>query len=140
MPAWTACTDFLEHFVNLQVLHIMWPGDGDMRLDRLPRLLRLLPEPGRLRQLQFTSRFIHGRKPSMEDFDWVGDLDAELEHQHFHHLTKVECHVDVFLCNETWEGMCKSTFREQIVERIESKLQKLSSRRPPVLRINVAVG
>ena len=64
-----------------------------------------------------------------KDFDWLLDLDAELE-QHFHDLTEVAFHFDIVL---------RFTSEEQFVELIEGNLPKVSSRSPPILRIKVSI-
>ena len=67
-------------------------------------------------------------------FDWVEDLAAELEREHFRSLTEVVCHFGVYLLK-------KDLFmsKQYIVEMIEGKLPKLASRRPPILRVDVTV-
>ena len=77
----------------------------------------------------------------MEKFDWIGDLDAELERGDFHSLTEVACHFEVFLDSKEGQSLLPVTFtlKEEIVELIAGKLPKLSSRLPPVLQINVKV-
>ena len=140
MSSRIACTNFLEHFVNLTVLSIQYFVDSDSDTQHrigasFPRLLHLLPIPSQLRQLVFSPK-ITDRKPTREDFDWVSGLDAELAREHFHGLTEVAYHFDVFLDKED-QSLAPFTSKELITELIEGKLPKLSSRRPPVLRINV---
>ena len=131
MSAWIAYVNFLEHFVHLKVLHIWYKittDSTDPPTNVIP-LLRPLPAPGKLRALVFQTT-LWEREVTMEDFNWLLDLDAELEREHFHNLTKVAFHFDIYL---------KGTSKEQILELIEGKLPKLSSRLPPVLQINVKV-
>ena len=132
MSAWIAYVHFLEHFVDLKVLCIRYdiPMDSTYGLppNAIP-LLRLLPAPGKLRELVFQT-IVPERKATTEDFDWLRDLDAELEHEHFHDLTKVVFNFYLYL-----EFMSE----EQIVELIKGNLPKLSLRSPPILRIDVTV-
>ena len=140
MCEWIACTNFLEHFVNLKVLAIESNVDWNWGLDSQhsipPRFLRLLPAPRLLRRLVFKSNS-WDRKLAMEEFDWLEDLDAELGRETFHDLTEVACLFGVWLDKNQLLG--PFTSKEQITELIEGKMLKLSSRRPTVLRIDVTV-
>ena len=129
MSAWIAYVNFVEHFVHLKVLYIHYeiPRDSTYLPSNAIPLLRLLPASGKLRELVFTTGVL---EVTMEDFDWLRDLDEELEHEHFRNLMKVVFEFSLSL------GF---TSEERIVEQIEGKLPKLSSRRPSVLRINVTV-
>ena len=131
MSVWIAYVNFLEHFVNLKALYILYdiPRDSTHPPTNAIPLLRPLPAPGKLRELVFQTT-LWEREVTMEDFNWLLDFDAELEREHFHNLTKVAFHFDIYL---------KGTSKEQILELIEGKLSKLSSRSPPILRINVTV-
>ena len=131
MSAWIACVNFLEHFVHLKVLHIWYdiPTDSIYRLTNAIPLLRLLPAPGKLSKLVFQTR-VYEREVTMKDFDWLRDLDAELEREDIHDLMEVVFDVSI---NR------RVTSEEQIVELIEGKLPKLSSRRPPILQIDLTV-
>ena len=131
MSACIAYTNFLEHFVHLKVLCIRYniPRDSTYPLTNAIPLLRPLPAPGKLRKLVFQTS-AYGRKVTTEDFDWLRDLDVELEHERFHDLTKVAFDVEINL---------RFTSEEQILELIEGNLPKLSSRSPPILRIDVTV-
>ena len=131
MSVWIAYVNFLEHFVHLKVLCIRYdiPRDStDPPTNAIP-LLRLLPAPGKLRQLVFQTDVWQG-EVTTDDFDWLRDLDAELEHEHFQDLTEVVFYFDIDL---------ELTSEEQIVELTEGNLPKLSSRRPPILQIDVSV-
>ena len=131
MSAWIAYITFLEHFVHLEVLYIWYdiPTDSTYPLTNAIPLLRPLPAPGKLRQLVFRTS-VWECEVTTEDFDWLRDLDAELEHEHFRNLTKVVFDFDINL---------RFTSEEQILELIEGNLPKLSSRRPPILQIDVTV-
>ena len=131
MSAWIAYTNFLEHFVHLKVLYIRYniPRDStDPPSNAIP-LLHLLPAPGKLSKLVFRVN-VWGREVTTEDFNWLRDLDAELEREDFHDLMEV---VFDFSINR------RVTSKEQIVELIEGNLPKLSSRHPPILRIVVTI-
>ena len=131
MSAWIAYVNFLEHFVHLKVLCIRYdiPRDStDPPTNAIP-LLRLLPDPGKLRELVFRPNRWE-RKVTTENFDWLLDLDAELEHEHFRDLTKVAFYFETDL---------RFTSEERIVELIKGNLPKLSSRSPPILQIDVTV-
>ena len=134
MSVWIAYTNFLEHFVNLKVLYILYdiPRDSTHPPTNAIPLLRPLPAPGKLRELVFRTS-VWEREVTTEDFDRLQDLDGELDHEHFRHLTAVACHFDMFLKKGT------VTSKEQIVALIEGKLPKLSSRHPPILRIDVTI-
>ena len=131
MSAWIAYVNFLEHFVHLKVLYIQYdiPTNSTHPPTNAIPLLRPLPAPGKLRELVFRTN-VWEREVTTKDFDWLLDLDAELE-QHFHDLTEVAFHFDINL---------RFTSEAQTLKLTEGKVPKLSSRRPPVLRINVAVG
>ena len=131
MSAWIAYVNFLEHFVRLKVLCIDYdiPRKSTYRLINAIPLLRLLPAPGKLRELVFRISVLE-RKVIEAAFDWLRDLDAELEHQHFRDLTKVAFYFETDL---------RFTTEERIVELIKGNLPKLSSRSPPILRIDVTV-
>ena len=131
MSAWIAYVNFLEHFVDLKALYIWYdiPTDSTDPLINAIQLLRLLPAPGKLRELVFNT-YLYEREVTMKDFDWLRDLDAELEHEYFHDLTKVAFHFNIDL---------RFTSEEQIVELTKGKLPKLSSRHPPILRIVVTI-
>ena len=127
-----ACTNVLEHFVNLKVLFMQFSMERGLN-SLPPRLLRLLPVPGRLRRLAIKgSSWVRGL--TMEDFDWIADLDAELVHEHFHGLTEVVCHFSMVV----EQAMFMS--KEHIMALVEGKLRKLSSRSSPVLRIDIDVA
>ena len=131
MSAWIAYTNFLEHFVDLKVLHIRYKilTDSTYRLTNAIPLLRPLPAPGKLRELVFQT-VAYKREVTTLDFDWLWDLDAELEHEHFRDLTKVAFYFETDL---------RFTSEERIVELIKGNLPKLSSRSPPILRIKVTI-
>ena len=131
MSAWIAYVNFLERFVNLKVLYIWYsiPKESTHPLPNAIPLLRPLPAPGKLRELVFRTT-LWEREVTMVDFNWLLDFDAELEREHFHNLTKVAFHFDIYL---------KGTSKEQILALIEGKLSKLSSRSPPILQIDVTV-
>ena len=131
MSAWIAYINFLEHFVHLEVLYIWYdiPRHSTYPLTNAIPLLRPLPTPGKLRQLVFRTS-VWECEVTTEDFDWLRDLDAELEHEHFQDLTEVVFYFDIDL---------ELTSEEQIVELTEGNLPKLSSRRPPILQIDVSV-
>ena len=131
MSAWIAYINFLEHFVHLKVLHIQYniPTDSTYPLTKAIPLLRPLPAPRKLRELVFQTS-VWEREVTTEDFDWLRDLDAELEHEHFQDLTEVVFYFHIDL---------EFTSEEQIVELTEGNLPKLSSRRPPILQIDVSV-
>ena len=131
MSAWIAYINFLEHFVHLKVLHIQYniSRDSTYPLTNAIPLLRPLPAPRKLRELVFQTS-VWECEVTTEDFDWLRDLDAELEHEHFRNLTKVVFDFDINL---------RFTSEEQILELIEGNLPKLSSRRPPILHIDVTV-
>ena len=90
MSVWIAYVNFLEHFVHLKVLYIWYdiPTDSTYPLTNAIPLLRPLPAPGKLRELVFQT-VAYKREVTTLDFDWLWDLDAELEHEHFRDLTKV---------------------------------------------------
>ena len=133
-----ACTNLLEHFVSLEVLDIKYDmnlqsDSPDTSAASLSRLLRLLPVPGRLRRLVIKGNsWVRGL--TMEDFDWIADLDAELVHEHFHGLTEVVCHFSMVV----EQAMFMS--KEHIMALVEGKLRKLSSRSSPVLQIDIDVA
>ena len=107
----------------------------------LPCLLPLLPTPSRLRQLRFYLT-VNPIRIETHAFDWVADLDAALEHEHFHALTEVAfCVTTAFLNKEDKVAFMskedKFMSKEQIRELIEGKLPKLCSCRPTVLRIHL---
>lgn len=91
----------------------------------------MLPAPSRLRRLLFEITF-SAEKPGLNVFDWLRDLDAELER--FRSLTEVVCDFSVYLFKQE-----RFTSKQHIVKIIEGKLPKLASRRPPVLRIDLIV-
>ena len=129
MSAWIAYVNFLEHFGDLKVLHIetyFLSGSTHLPTNAIP-LLRLLPASGKLRKLVFHTS-VDERRLTSADFGWLRDLDAELEHQHFQDLAQVVFYFDISL---------EYTSKEQIVELTEGNLPKLSSRRPPILQIDV---
>ena len=131
MSACIAYTNFLEHFVHLKVLYIRYNihrDSTDPPSNAIP-LLRLLPAPGKLSKLVFQIG-VYEREVTMKDFDWLRDLDAELEREDFHDLMEVVFDVGI---NR------RVTSEEQIVELIEGNLPKLSLRSPPILRIDVTV-
>ena len=131
MSAWIAYINFLEHFVHLKVLCIGYniPTNSTHPPTNAIPLLRLLPAPGKLRQLVFQTD-VWQREVTTDDFDWLRDLDAELEHEHFQDLAEVVFYFVIDL---------ELTSEEQIVELTEGNLPKLSSRRPPILQIDVTV-
>ena len=131
MSAWIAYTNFLEHFVNLKVLHIQYEisTDSTYRLTNAIPLLRSLPAPGKLRELVFKT-YGYEHEVTMEDFHWLRDLDAELEREDFHDLMEVVFDFSIHR---------RFTSEEQIVEVIEGNMPKLSSRSPPILRIDVTI-
>ena len=103
----------------------------------------MLPVPSRLRQLRFYLT-VDPIRTETHAFDWVADLDAALEREHFHALTAVAfCLTTAFLNKEdkvafiSKEDKIMFMSKEQIQELLEGKLPKLCSRRPPVLRINL---
>ena len=101
----------------------------------------MLPAHSRLRQLRFYLT-VDRIGTETHAFDWVANLDAALEREHFHALTEVAfCVTTAFLNKEDKVAFMskedKFMSKEQIRELIESKLPKLCSRRPPVLRINL---
>ena len=131
MSAWIAYVNFLEHFGDLKVLHIetyFLSGSTHLPTNAIP-LLRLLPAPGKLRELVFITS-VYEHPMTTEYFDWLRDLDAELEHEHYHDLTKVAFHFNIDL---------RFTSEEQLVELTKGNLPKLSSRYPPILRIDVTI-
>ena len=131
MSVWIAYVNFLEHFVHLKVLCIRYdiPRDSTYPLTNAIPLLRPLPAPGKLRQLVFRTS-VWEREVTTEDFDWLRDLDGELEHEHFRNLKKVVLNFDIYL---------ELTSKEEIVELTKGNLPKLSLRSPPILRIDVTV-
>ena len=131
MSAWIAYVNFLEHFVHLKVLYIWYdiPTDSTYPLTNAIPLLRPLPAPGKLRELVFRTS-VWEREVTTEDFDWLLDLDAELEREDFHDLMEVVFDFSIHR---------QVTSEEQIVELIKGNLPKLSLRSPPILRIDVTV-
>ena len=131
MSAWIAYTNFLEHFVHLKVLCIWYniPASSTDQLTNAIPLLRPLPAPGKLSKLVFQI-WVYEREVTMKDFDWLRDLDAELEREDFHDLMEVVFDFSIHR---------RFTSEEQIVEVIEGNMPKLSSRSPPILRIDVTV-
>ena len=112
----------------LEVLHILVSKESFSK-GYLPRLLHMLPAPSRLRRLLFEITF-SAEKPGLNVFDWLRDLDAELEREDFHDLMEVVFDFSIHR---------RFTSEEQIVEVIEGNMPKLSSRSPPILRIDVTV-
>ena len=131
MSAWIAYVNFLEHFVHLKVLYIQYdiPTNSTHPPTNAIPLLRLLPAPGKLRELVLKT-YVYECEVTMKDFDWLRDLDAELEREDFHDLMEVV--FDFYIHPQV-------TSEEQIVELTKGNLPKLSSRSPPILRIDVTV-
>ena len=112
----------------------MQSTDSDNQHKNPTRWLRLLPRSGRLRRLVF--KFQLWLDLTMKNFDWLRDLDAELDREHFHNLTEVACDFDVILDKKD-QSLRPSMLKELITEVIEGKMPMLSSRSPHVLRIEV---
>ena len=131
MSACIAYTNFLEHFVHLKVLYIRYniPADSTDPPSNVIPLLRPLPAPSKLRELVFKT-YVYERKVTMEDFDWLRDLDAELEREDFHDLMEVAFYFDILL---------NKASKEQIMQLIKGNLPKLSSRSPPILKTKVTI-